>query len=101
MVAVVHVTAHWIAAARARETARPDRLFADPYADRLAGTLGYRILADSERQSGRENNFIPVRVRWFDDTITRLTAPGVQVVLLGAGLDTRPYRLDLPADLDW
>src|SRR5581483_8775445 len=56
----------------------------------------------SERAGGGENAFIPVRVRWFDDLVAATTAGGVrQVVLLGAGLDTRPYRLDLPADLDW
>jgi methyltransferase (TIGR00027 family) len=56
----------------------------------------------SERHSqGRPNPYIPVRVRWFDDEVGELAQAGGQVVLLGAGLDTRPYRLDLPADLDW
>jgi Leucine carboxyl methyltransferase len=40
-------------------------------------------------------------VKWFDDVISSAATPGSQVVLLGAGLDTRPYRLDLPADVDW
>jgi methyltransferase (TIGR00027 family) len=95
-------TAHWIAAARARESARPDRLFDDPFAHFLAGELGYRILAASEQVDGPgENRFIPIRVKWFDDLISSTAAAGSQVVLLGAGFDTRPYRLDLPADLDW
>jgi methyltransferase (TIGR00027 family) len=100
--AVTTGTAHWIAAARARESARPDRLFDDPFADALAGELGYRIMAASEQAGGNgENRFIPVRVKWFDDVISSAAAPQSQVVLLGAGLDTRPYRLDLPEDLDW
>jgi methyltransferase (TIGR00027 family) len=95
-------TANWIAAVRARETRRPDRLFADPFAEALAGERGVAAMERSERASGGENPFIPVRVRWFDDAVLAAAAAGVrQIVLLGAGLDTRPYRLDLPSDLDW
>lgn len=94
-------TAFWIAAVRARETARQDRLFDDPYARDLAGTRGFAIMAASERASGGEAAQIPVRVRWFDDLVASTVAEMRQVVMLGAGLDTRPYRLDLPADLDW
>jgi methyltransferase (TIGR00027 family) len=95
-------SAFWIAAVRARETERHDRLFEDPFARDLAGQRGFSMMAASERASGGENAFIPVRVRWFDDLAVATTASGVrQVVLLGAGLDTRPHRLDLPADVDW
>jgi methyltransferase (TIGR00027 family) len=94
-------TAFWIAAVRARETERPDRLLVDPYARDLAGQRGYAIMAASERASGGGNDFIPVRVRWFDDLIVSTAARVRQVVLLGAGLDTRVHRLNLPADLDW
>jgi methyltransferase (TIGR00027 family) len=94
-------SAFWIAAVRARETERQDRLFADPWARDLAGQHGFTIMAASERASGRENTFIPVRVRWFDDLVVSAAAQARQVVLLGAGLDTRAFRLDLPAGLDW
>ena len=94
-------SAFWIAAVRARETERPDRLFADPWARDLAGERGFTVMAASERASGRENTFIPVRVRWFDDLVVSAAAQARQVVLLGAGLDTRAFRLDLPAGLDW
>jgi methyltransferase (TIGR00027 family) len=94
-------TAFWIAAVRARETERRDRLFADPYARDLAGQRGSAVMAASERATGEENAFIPVRVRWFDDLIVSAAAQARQVVLLGAGLDTRAFRLDLPTDLDW
>ena len=59
------------------------------------------MMAASEEAAGGENAYIPVRVRWFDD-LTASVAPTMrQVVVLGAGLDTRPYRLDVPAELDW
>jgi methyltransferase (TIGR00027 family) len=94
-------TAFWIAAVRARETERRDRLFTDPYARDLAGERGSAVMAASERAAGGENAFIPVRVRWFDDLIVSAAPQARQVVLLGAGLDTRAFRLDLPAGLDW
>lgn len=95
-------TAYWIAAARARESLRPDRLFDDPYAAALAGDRGPAIMAASERVTGSPNPYLPVRTRWFDDAVTDAVADGIdQVVLLGAGMDTRAFRLPLPADLDW
>ena len=95
-------SAYWIAAARARESQRDDRLFDDPYADALAGDRGRTILATSERATGGENAFLPVRTRFIDDAIAAELDAGVtQVVLLGAGLDTRPYRLRLATDIDW
>ncbi len=90
-------TALWIAAARARESARPDALFSDPWAADLAGREGRDRLAASERASGQENPFLPVRTRFFDDLLTAATW-AEQIVLLGAGMDTRAYRLDLHAD---
>jgi O-methyltransferase involved in polyketide biosynthesis len=41
------------------------------------------------------NPFLPIRTRFFDDWLKRVTAQdGVrQVVLLAAGLDTRAFRL--------
>ncbi|WP_240521677.1 class I SAM-dependent methyltransferase [Amycolatopsis vastitatis] len=40
-----------------------------------------------------------MRTRWFDDAVTAASAAGVgQLVELGSGLDTRPYRLG-PVDV--
>ncbi|MEV5494421.1 SAM-dependent methyltransferase [Nonomuraea fuscirosea] len=92
-------TARWTAAARARESARPDRLFDDPYASLLAGPEGAELLRHfhTSRASDEGNPFLPIRTRWFDDTIGKGLAAGlVQVVGLGAGLDTRAYRLAWP-----
>lgn len=96
-------SAAWIAAARARESRRPDRLFDDPWADRLCGDVGRAAMAASEEASGGENKFLPVRTRFVDDAIlAALADPGTaQVVMLGAGLDTRPYRLPVPPGTDW
>ena len=95
-------SAFWIAAARARESARADRLFDDPWAAELAGDRGVTTMAASERAAGGENAFLPVRTRFIDDAILAAVAGGVrQVVLLGAGLDTRAYRLDVPPELRW
>jgi methyltransferase (TIGR00027 family) len=91
----VTATAAWIAAARARESRRPDRLFDDPWADKLAGSAGSARPAASEGTGG-ENRFLPVRTRFFDDVLLRAEW-AEQIVLLGAGLDTRAYRLPLPA----
>jgi len=43
-----------------------------------------------------------IRTRVIDDLIREAVADGVDLVLnLGAGLDTRPYRLELPSNLCW
>jgi methyltransferase (TIGR00027 family) len=45
---------------------------------------------------------VAIRTRIIDDLIREAVADGVDLVLnLGAGLDTRPYRLELPSDLRW
>lgn len=85
-------TGLWIAAARALESDRPDRLFNDPWAARLAGETGKASL-----EAAPYNPFLPVRTRYFDDAITAAAGRGGQIVLLGAGSDTRAFRLPLPA----
>lgn len=91
-------TALWTAAARARETGRPDRLFADPYAGLLAGPDGLELLRHfhPDHAAADGNPFLPIRTRWFDDFLAGAVTPGCQLVGLGAGLDTRAYRLDWP-----
>jgi methyltransferase (TIGR00027 family) len=95
-------TAAWIAAVRARESERPDRLFHDPYARVLAGDAGFAMMARSEAAAGgRPHPFIPVRVRWFDDLTLAAIPAASQVALLGAGLDSRPFRLEVPPGVEW
>ena len=91
-------TARWIAAYRAAESARPDALFRDPLADRLAGDRGRAIAAASPTPGWA----LVTRTKLIDDLILRALGEDCDRVLnLAAGMDTRPYRLDLPAGLDW
>ncbi|MGY2062070.1 class I SAM-dependent methyltransferase, partial [Nocardia gipuzkoensis] len=89
-------TARLTAAMRAAESARPDRLFDDPFAARLAGAAGEELL---DQLGMRDSPIIPVRTRYFDDAIIETMADGIrQLVLVAAGMDTRGYRLGLPGD---
>jgi len=94
-------TARWMAVYRARESERPDAVFRDPFARALAGDRGERIAA--ALPFGDENawSFI-ARTYLFDRLVAKQVAQGCDLVLnLAAGLDTRPYRMDLPASLRW
>lgn len=92
----VSETAHWIAAYRALETARPHPLFRDPLAARLAGPLG------KDAPNGIPPWPMIVRTRLIDDLIENAVRSGTDCVLnLASGLDTRPYRLALPRELRW
>jgi methyltransferase (TIGR00027 family) len=88
----IEATAGWTAAARAIESRRPDALFVDPWAADLAGEEGCSW-AEARGPVGLAPMI--VRTRYFDDFLLRATATGgaTQVVLLGAGLDTRALRL--------
>jgi methyltransferase (TIGR00027 family) len=95
-------TARWVAIYRAMETVRADALFRDPWAPELAGERGKEIVRSVPR--GRASAWaMIVRTVLFDELIVRVVADHqVDTVLnLGAGLDARPYRLRLPADLRW
>jgi len=49
LISNVSDTARWVATYRAVESARPDALFHDPLADRLAGDRGRAIVAAAPR----------------------------------------------------
>ncbi|MCF2527335.1 SAM-dependent methyltransferase [Yinghuangia soli] len=93
-------TALWTAAMRAREHARPDRLFSEPLAHALAGDEGPRIMHLFERdvQRGVEDPALAVRTRFLDEELLRHADRGIrQFVFVAAGMDTRAYRLTWPA----
>ena len=94
-------TARWVAYFRARETQRADALFRDPYAERLAGELGVQIA--NTLPDGNKNEWAWVaRTYLFDTFLQRELQDGADVVLnLAAGLDARPYRMELHATLNW
>lgn len=95
-------TALWVAFYRAMESERPDALFRDPYARRLAGEQGEKIVRHMKGGKGSAWAMI-VRTSLLDEMIGRAIArDGVDLVInLAAGLDTRPYRLPLPPALRW
>lgn len=101
VIANVTDTARWVAEYRARESARPDALFHDPFAADLSGERG-RIIAAAARRSFGNGWFFIARTKLIDDLIVECLADGCdRVVNLAAGLDTRPYRLDLSPTLEW
>lgn len=95
-------TARWVATYRAIETDKPDAVFRDPFAKRLAGERGYAIV-----------DALPDGRRWAWPLITRtavldemiqgvIREQGIDTVLnLAAGFDARPWRLPLPPALHW
>lgn len=95
-------TARWVAVYRAMETARPDAIFSDPYAARLAGQRGEAIVDNMRRGRAMAWAMI-VRTAVFDETILdRIRNGGVDTVLnLAAGLDARAWRMPLPPTLRW
>jgi methyltransferase (TIGR00027 family) len=94
-------TSRWMAAARARESERTDRLFDDPLAAALAGPEGFTWLERMEAVAKADGpGLYPViRTRFFDDfLLDSCRRLGVrQVVLAAAGLDTRAFRLSWPS----
>lgn len=101
LVTNVSDTARWVAAFRATESARPDALFHDPLADRVAGERGRAIAAHTPRLMLNGWNLV-TRTKLIDDLILKTIADGCdRVVNMAAGMDTRPYRLDLPSEFPW
>jgi methyltransferase (TIGR00027 family) len=94
-------TALWVAVYRARETERPDALFSDPLARKLAGERGEQIARSM--QFGERHAWSYVARTWLvDGIVTEQLKQGTDMVVnLAAGLDTRPYRMDLPRSLRW
>lgn len=94
-------TARWVAYFRAQETQRPDALFRDPYAERLAGEHGFH-LANTLPDGNKHEWAWVARTYLFDQFLSRAIQDGADMVLnLAAGLDARPYRMNLPATLQW
>jgi methyltransferase (TIGR00027 family) len=94
-------TARWVAVYRARESERPDAVFRDPFAQRLAGQRGQQIAASMP--FAEKNSWPFVARTWLiDRLISDQVRRGIDLVVnLAAGLDARPYRMDLPRSLQW
>lgn len=105
----VGTTAIGVALIRARETARSDRLYEDPYAQAFADAAEREFLNPSA-PLGAADTWATVQklvevfyegrtvgVRMSDDSFRDAVAAGCrQIVMLGAGLDTHAFRLGLP-----
>ena len=107
-------TAVMVAAARAAESRLPDALICDPYAALLVQGVGDGIWdamldestvgrleafdAEMARVFVHMRNYQAVRTHFFDAFFADAAAAGIrQVVILAAGLDSRPYRLAWPS----
>lgn len=101
---ITHVsdTALMVAACRAHETELEDAFVRDPFAARLAGDRGKAIL-NGMPHGNLLRIGMAIRTRFIDELL--LEAIGAyhigNVLSVGCGLDTRPWRLDLPASLRW
>jgi len=94
-------TALWVAVYRARESERPDAVFHDPYARKLAGERGEQI-AQAQTFSAKHAWSFIARTWLIDHFVDQEVKAGADAVLnLACGLDSRPYRLALPASLRW
>jgi methyltransferase (TIGR00027 family) len=92
-------TAVFAAANRALESEKPaeDRICYDPWAKKFIGPMAYlrfkgmRIL--QQRRGYSLQSSILYRCRYIDDYLQKCLASGTaQLVILGAGLDSRAYR---------
>ncbi|MFJ7146974.1 class I SAM-dependent methyltransferase [Streptomyces sp. NPDC100445] len=99
----VWATAVGVARVRALETEREDALFRDPLAQAFAAAGGLwpsSPLPDDEAARRRRlavSFSIVIRTKFLDDLLRQASASGVrQVVLLGAGMDSRAFRIDWP-----
>jgi methyltransferase (TIGR00027 family) len=101
---ITHVsdTALLVAACRSLETEEPDGFIRDPFAARLAGDRGMAMLQAMPHPEMMRFG-ICVRTRFMDELLLEaLASQRIATVLsVGCGLDTRPWRLDLPAGLRW
>ncbi len=92
----VSVTALTAAAARVVESRKPERLVDDPMAEGFLAAVGWEPTV-SDSMSAALGDMFAVRSRFLDQQLLRFARNGGrQVVILGAGLDTRAFRLAWP-----
>lgn len=101
---ITHVsdTALMVAACRAHETSLEDAFVKDPFAARLAGERGFAML-DAMPHANILRIGMAIRTRFVDELLLDALShnPISTVLSVGCGLDTRPWRLELAADLRW
>ena len=101
MVRNISDTALWAAYFRAEETKRTDALFRDPYAEKLEAGRGIEIARSIPEGQSHAWAWV-ARTYLFDTFLRQEIANGADLVVnCAAGLDARPYRMELPASLLW
>ncbi|MFT3894321.1 MAG: SAM-dependent methyltransferase [Anaerolineales bacterium] len=97
------LTAAGIAVMRAVESDKPadERICYDPYARRFVPAWMYHVLGFfirsgyAERRGPGVNGFLAARDRYIDDVLQNFLKEGTeQLVILGAGYNSRAYRFD-------
>ena len=95
-------TSIWVAHYRAVESNLPEPLFKDPYASMLVGDRAPSIESIESQVSKFTRWVVVIRTYIIDQMIIDLISKGVTTFLnVGAGLDSRPYRMDLDPQLKW
>jgi methyltransferase (TIGR00027 family) len=90
----VALSSQWMAAVRAIENQRPNGLFSDPIAAQLAGQeIIDKIAPSAQEYEDKGAPIVVIRTRFFDDFLMSVASSIRQVVILGAGMDTRAFRL--------
>jgi len=94
-------TALWAAYFRAEETKRKDALFRDPYAEKLEGGRGTEIAKTIPEGQAHAWAWV-TRTYLFDRFLREEIENGADLIVnCAAGLDARPYRMELPVNLQW
>ena len=95
-------TSAWVAHYRSIESERPDPLFKDPFARILVGDHALSVEKLQSEATKWTHWIVVVRTYIIDQMIQDLISKGVTTFLnLGAGLDSRPYRMNLGAEVQW
>lgn len=92
-------TSFEVAALRAAEGRRPDRLFADPYAALVLDAAGFPATSSPAKRDFEAimSSQVAVRTRFLDEALIAATRHDCrQVVLVASGMDTRAWRLGWP-----
>ena len=85
-----------VAAYRGRATAKSSPICDDPWASGIAGEEGHAVARRYDEAFVHMELWVALRTAFIDERVRRLTSPSggvTQVVLLGAGFDTRAARL--------
>ena len=95
-------TAFWVASYRAIESEKENPLFRDTLAGLLTGEYGKKVSNSMKPIAQYAYWSVTIRTRLIDEYILKYANRGYKTIInLGAGLDTRPYRLSLPQEVQW